>query len=71
MNLARIKRRVKVPYTTEWKPTKAENSKFKCRKCGSDDIEYRMWDSSDEAHTDVEYKCNGCGRGWWVEGPDY
>lgn len=58
-----------MPYTTEWKPTKPENPDFKCR-CGSDNIEYRMWDSSDEAHTDVHYRCNGCEREWWVDGID-
>ena len=58
-------------YTDDWKPTKAENPDFKCRKCGSDDIWYREWESSDGAHEDVQYECCGCGRKWWVEGSDY
>lgn len=58
-------------YVTDWKPTKAENPNFKCCQCASDEIEYREWESSDGAHDDLHYRCNGCGRQWWVEGADY
>ena len=54
----------------EWKPTRAENPEFKCRKCGSDDVWYRVWDSSDGAYEDAAYECRGCGRKLWVEGAD-
>jgi DNA-directed RNA polymerase subunit M/transcription elongation factor TFIIS len=54
-----------------WKPTKEENPNFKCQKCGSDDTWYYIWESSDGAHEDVRYKCDGCGRQWWIEGSDY
>jgi transposase-like protein len=57
-------------YTTDWKPTKAENPDFKCNRCQSDAVEYREWESSDGAHEDFHYRCNGCGRSWWVEGAD-
>ena len=57
-------------YTSDWKPTKAENPNFTCRKCGSDEIEYREWESSDGAYDDYHYRCNSCGRDWWVEGAD-
>ena len=58
-------------FYTDWKPTKAENPDFKCRQCKSDEVEYRCWESSDGAHDDINYRCNGCQREWWVEGADY
>lgn len=58
-------------FSTDWKPTKVENPDFKCRKCGSDNIYYRIWDSSDGAHTDYKYECRECNRVWWFEGSDY
>lgn len=57
-------------YVDGWKPTKAENPDFKCRKCGSDDIWYRKWESSDGAYDDVKYECRGCKRTWWIESSD-
>ena len=32
-------------YTTDWKPTKDDNPAFTCRECGSDEVEYREWES--------------------------
>lgn len=57
--------------TEEWKPTKKENPTFKCRKCGSHEVFYRIKESYDGAHDDLNYKCDGCGRNWWVDGSDY
>lgn len=57
-------------FEADWKPTKAENPDFKCRKCGSDDVWYRTWDSSCGGYTDLKYTCWGCDRTWWAEGPD-
>jgi DNA-directed RNA polymerase subunit M/transcription elongation factor TFIIS len=57
-------------FRSDWKPTRAENPRFKCRKCGSDDVWYRVWDSDDGGFEDVEYECRGCGRKWWFEGSD-
>ena len=54
----------------DWKPTKPENPAFKCRKCGSDDVWYRVWESSCGGYEDVHYECRSCKREWWVEGPD-
>lgn len=56
--------------TSEWKPTKPENPDFKCYHCGSDDVWYYEWESSDGAFEDTRYKCRGCGQKWWVEGAD-
>lgn len=53
-----------------WKPTKAENPDFYCRKCGSDDVWYKIWESACGGYEDIKYKCRGCKRAWWVEGPD-
>jgi DNA-directed RNA polymerase subunit M/transcription elongation factor TFIIS len=54
----------------EWKPTKAEAPDFRCRKCGSDDVRYRTWESSCGGYEDCQYHCRGCDRKWWVEGAD-
>lgn len=58
-------------YEHDWKPTATENAEFKCRECGSSDVHYRTWESSDGAHEDIHYKCRGCQREWWFEGADY
>lgn len=57
-------------YTSGWKPTKAENPNFTCRKCASVEVEYREWESSDGAYEDYHYRCKSCGRDWWIEGAD-
>jgi hypothetical protein len=41
-----------------------------CRKCGKQGCEWRVWESSDGAHEDVQYRCTVCGHDWWVEGID-
>lgn len=57
-------------YETDWKPTKAESPEYRHKECGSDDVWYRVWDSSCGGYTDIRYHCRGCGKQWWVEGPD-
>lgn len=57
-------------YTCVWKPTKDENPMFKCRKCGSDNVWCREWESSCGGFEDVEYECRACKRSWWVESAD-
>jgi DNA-directed RNA polymerase subunit M/transcription elongation factor TFIIS len=56
--------------TSPWKPTKAVNPDFKCRECGSYEVEYSEWESSDGAYEDLHYRCLNCKRDWWVEGAD-
>jgi DNA-directed RNA polymerase subunit M/transcription elongation factor TFIIS len=53
-----------------WKPTKAENPGYRCRKCNSDDVWYRIWDSNCGGYEDVQYECRSCQRTWWVESAD-
>ena len=33
-------------------------------------VEYRLWESSDGAYEDFQYRCIGGGHIWWVEGAD-
>jgi DNA-directed RNA polymerase subunit M/transcription elongation factor TFIIS len=54
----------------DWKPTEPENHDFKCCDCDSDEVYYRIWESDCGGYEDVQYHCRGCGRKWWVEGPD-
>ncbi len=49
---------------TDWKP--AETTKC---MCGSRNVKYRISDD-DECHDDAEYKCNECGKTWWIDGID-
>jgi len=60
-----------MPYTSDWKPVKSEDPDFKCRECGSDDVWYIIWESSDGGHEDYKYACHNCNRTWWYEGADY
>lgn len=41
-----------------------------CRGCGGHHIMGRLVDSSDEAYTDLNYKCMDCGKEGWIDGPD-
>lgn len=56
---------------SNWKPTRLENPDFTCKNCGSDDVWYAIWESSDGAHEDYKYDCHACNHVWWVEGSDY
>lgn len=51
----------------EWQPTK--NPLYKCR-CGSSDINFRIWESVCGGYEDINYRCNSCKREWWVESSD-
>lgn len=56
--------------STDWKViTKIVNPRFKC-KCGSKKIKYRIHESSDGGHEDINYKCLECNHSWWVDGID-
>ena len=57
-------------YTTEWKLVIEEDAAFRCGYCASPTVEYREWESDDGAYEDKQYRCNACGRKWWVEGAD-
>ena len=59
-----------MPYETDWKPVNDEDTDFKCSECGSGDVWYRLWESSDGGHDDVECVCHSCRRTWWIEGAD-
>lgn len=47
-----------------------EHSDDKCRKCGTDRVFFRRWDSHCGGYTDLLYECRACGHMWWIEGPD-
>ena len=59
-------------FASDWSKTDHEtiNPAFKCRRCGSYNLSFREWTSPDEAHEDIKYRCDDCGRIWWVEGVD-
>ena len=44
--------------------------KSKCPKCGKDEVEFKVWESSCGGYEDYKYRCNSCGHRWWVEGAD-
>lgn len=53
-----------------WKYTKLENPDFKCKKCQSNNVKYRMIEDY-LGHEDIHYICEDCKYDWWVEGIDY
>lgn len=57
-----------MPYTGEEKPVPAEYN-YACR-CGSKNVLFHKWESYDEAHEDIHYRCIDCGKQWWFEGID-
>jgi DNA-directed RNA polymerase subunit M/transcription elongation factor TFIIS len=53
-----------------WKPKKAENPNFKCRKCSSANVFYQVVESrSCGGFEDVNYHCFDC-KSWWIESAD-
>lgn len=53
----------------QWTFTKEDNPAYKCRHCGSGEVEYHA--SSNDDHGDIHYRCTECKKEWWYEGPDY
>lgn len=39
------------------------------RDCGGE-VRYRVWESSCGGYEDYQYRCEKCGKKWWVEGAD-
>lgn len=56
-------------YCAGWQSTTPINPNFKC-KCGSNDVEYRDWQSNCGGFEDTHYRCKTCGHSWWVESAD-
>ncbi len=48
----------------------AQKTDDKCRKCGAQQVTYRVWESSDGAYEDYKYTCGACGFVWWIDGID-
>lgn len=53
--------------SSPWKPV--ENPNFKCR-CGSNQVEYMIWESNCGGYEDEKFHCKTCNKTWWVEGAD-
>jgi len=43
---------------------------LKCRKCQTEAVFFRTWESSCGGYEDEKYECRACGCVWWVDGPD-
>lgn len=41
-----------------------------CRKCGGDQVFFRVCKSNDGGYEDEKYECRGCGATWWIDGID-
>lgn len=54
----------------EWKPTKLENPEFRCWKCDSNEIRYKIVESSCGGYDDYKYRCTNCDNEWWAESAD-
>jgi len=49
-----------------WFPTSV-----RCPKCGSTTtVKCRTWESFDTAYEDDQYRCEHCGKTWWIESAD-
>ena len=59
-------------YIGEWQKTTMPTllERFKCRKCASQDISFRFWESDCGGYEDVHYRCDASGFDWWVESAD-
>lgn len=51
--------------TNEW-----ERAETVCPKCGSSEYYWRIYESSDGAHEDVQYGCRNCRYARWIDGID-
>lgn len=41
-----------------------------CRKCGKENVLYRVVESYDGAHEDEQFRCPDCNGEWWIDGSD-
>lgn len=41
-----------------------------CRKCPSEKVVGRVWESNCGGYEDIKFECPDCKHYWWVEGPD-
>lgn len=41
-----------------------------CPVCGVASVTVRIWESSDGAYEDEQFRCGACGHSWWVDGID-
>jgi hypothetical protein len=41
-----------------------------CRKCNTESVSVRLWESSCGGYEDYHFKCNNCNHSWWIEGID-
>lgn len=41
----------------------------KHRDCGGV-VRWREWESSCGGYVDYQYRCEKCGKRWWIDGPD-
>ena len=63
-------------HTTPMADNQGEFSEFKvypeiaCRNCGVHAVSMREWESSCGGWEDYQYRCNACGKMWWVDGID-
>lgn len=53
-------------FTKEWK----HEPDMVCRRCHKHTVYARLWESSDGAFEDWQFKCQACGWTKWQEGPD-
>lgn len=59
-----------MPFITDWLSL-APHQTTKCEVCGAEKVVYRVYESSNEEHTDIQYCCLVCKAIWWVDGTDY
>lgn len=55
---------------SEWQHAVTHKGPWTCIRCGAATIYFRVWESHDGGHQDIQYHCRSCGRRWWVEGDD-
>jgi len=53
-----------------WRHAVTDAGPWPCRECGGTDVHFRIRESDDGAHEDIQYHCRTCGRRWWVESSD-
>lgn len=41
-----------------------------CPVCAVASVKVRIWESSDGAYEDEQFRCGACGYTWWVDGID-
>jgi RecJ-like exonuclease len=58
-------------FRDDWQPAIKDGQPWPCPKCRvAGQVTFKVWDSNCGGYEDIKYRCEACGKTWWVESSD-